>query len=90
MPDASDDTDDLFAEVDGQGEGESTLAPPVTDMANQPVPESTALVITKVAIQPVADQQGCFSQVIIYMFFYIFVAHFFVFGEQYLSVMDNA
>ena len=34
LPVASDDTDDLFAEADGQGEGESTLARPVTDTAN--------------------------------------------------------
>ena len=31
LPVALDDTDDLFAEADGQGEGESTPAPPVTD-----------------------------------------------------------
>ena len=34
LPVASDDMDDLFAEADGQGEGESTLARPVTDTAN--------------------------------------------------------
>ena len=31
---ASDDMDDLFAEADGQGEGELALVQPVTDMAN--------------------------------------------------------
>ena len=34
LPVASDDTDDLFAEADGQGEGESAPDPPVTDSAN--------------------------------------------------------
>ena len=34
LPVASDDTDDLFAKADGQGEGESALARPVSDMAN--------------------------------------------------------
>ena len=58
LPVASNDTDDLFAEADGQGEGESTLARPITDTANQPVPESIAPAVTKAAIQPVAKQQG--------------------------------
>ena len=39
MPIASDDTDDLFAEVDDLGDGESAPAWPVTDLVNQPVPE---------------------------------------------------
>ena len=34
LPVASDDTDDLFAKVNGQGEGESALARPISDMAN--------------------------------------------------------
>ena len=58
LPVASDDTDDLFAEADGQGEGESALVRPVTNTANQPVPESTAPAVTKAAIQLVAEQQG--------------------------------
>ena len=57
LPIASDDMDDLFAEADGQGEGESALAQPITDTANQPVPESTAPTVIKAAIQPVAEQQ---------------------------------
>ena len=52
---ASDDTDDLFAKDDGQGEEESTLVRPVTDMVNQPVPESTAPTIVKLDIQPVGE-----------------------------------
>ena len=54
---ASDDTNDLFAEADGQGEGESALVRPIINTANQPVPESTTLAIIKVTIQPVAEQQ---------------------------------
>ena len=57
LPIASDDTDNLFAEVDGQGEGESALAQPITDTANQPVPESIAPAVIKAAIQLVAEQQ---------------------------------
>ena len=34
MPVASDDTDDLFVEVDGLGDGESAPALPITDSAN--------------------------------------------------------
>ena len=53
LPIASDDTDDLFAETDGQGERESALAQPVTDTANQPVLESTTPAVIKAAIQPI-------------------------------------
>ena len=56
LPISSDDTDDLFAEADGQGEGESALAQPVIDMANQPVPESTIPTVIKAAIPPVTEQ----------------------------------
>ena len=56
MPVASDDTDDLFAEADGQGEGELAPAQPVTDSANQYVPEATTPSIIKVAIQLIAEQ----------------------------------
>ena len=55
QPIASDDTDDLFAEADGQGERESALSQPITDTTNQPVPESTAPAVIKAAIQPVAE-----------------------------------
>ena len=57
LPVASDDTDDLFAEADGQGERESAPAPLVTDSANQPVPKPTIPSTIKVAIQPVAEQR---------------------------------
>ena len=53
LPVTSDDTDDLFVEADSQGEGESALVRPVTDTANQPVPESTAPAVIKAAIQPI-------------------------------------
>ena len=56
LPVASDDTDDLFAKADGQGEGESALVRPVTDMVNQPVLESTAPAVVKSDIQPVGEQ----------------------------------
>ena len=57
MPVASDNTDDLFVEADGQGERESAPAQPVTDSANQSVPEATTPFVIKAAIQPVAKQQ---------------------------------
>ena len=56
LPISSDDTDDLFAETNGQGEGESALAQPIIDMANQPGPESTTPTVIKAAIPPVTEQ----------------------------------
>ena len=56
LPIASDDMDDLFAEADGLGEGESALVPPVTDSASQPVPEEATPSVIKAAIQPVIEQ----------------------------------
>ena len=56
LPVTSDDTNDLFVEADGQGEGELALVRPVTDTANQPVLESTAPAVIKAAIQPVTEQ----------------------------------
>ena len=40
LPVALDDTNDLFAEADSLGDGESAPVPPVTDSANQLVPEA--------------------------------------------------
>ena len=57
MPVASDDTDDLFAEADDQGVGESAPIQTVTNSANQPVLEATTLSAIKAAIQPVVEQQ---------------------------------
>ena len=57
MPVASDDTDDLFAEADGQGKGESAPTQPVTDSANQSIPEATTPTVIKAAIQPIAEQK---------------------------------
>ena len=54
---ASDDTDDLFVEVDGLGDGESALALPVTDSANQLVPEAATQSVTKADIQPVTETE---------------------------------
>ena len=56
LPVASNDTDDLFAEADGQGEGESALVRLVTDTVNQPVPVSTAPVVVKSNVQPVGEK----------------------------------
>ena len=55
LPVASDDTDDLFAEADGQGEGESALVRPVTNTINQLVPNSTAPAVVKSDVQPVGE-----------------------------------
>ena len=52
MPVASNDMNDLFAEADGQGEGESAPVPSVTDSTNQPILEATTLSAIKVAINP--------------------------------------
>ena len=57
LPVASDDTDDLFAEVDGLGEGESALALPVTDPANQPVLKAATQSVSKADIQPVTETE---------------------------------
>ena len=56
LPVASDDTDDLFAEADGQGEGESALVLLVIDSTNQLVLEATTPSIIKAAIQPITEQ----------------------------------
>ena len=57
LPVASEDTDNLFVKADSQGEGESAPVPPVTDSANQPVPEATTPSTIKTAIQPATEQQ---------------------------------
>ena len=57
LPVTSDDIDELFTEADGQGEGESAPAPPVTDSTNQPVPEPTSPSTIKAANLPIAEQQ---------------------------------
>ena len=87
---ASDDTDDLFVEADGQGEGESAPAPPVTDSANQPVPEPTTPSTIKVAIQHVAKQQeNASAQAQLFTCFYIFLQCIFCIWRTILSIMDN-
>ena len=55
LPVASDDTDDLYVEVDGLGEGESAPALPVTDPANQLVPETATQSVSKADIQPITE-----------------------------------
>ena len=53
MPVTSNDTDNLFVEVDGLGDRESAPALPVIDSANQLVLEATTQFVTKADIQPV-------------------------------------
>ena len=55
LPVASDDTDDLFAEVDGLGKGESAPALPITDPANQLVPKAATQSVSKADIQPITE-----------------------------------
>ena len=55
LPVASNDTGDLFVKADSLGDGESAPVPPVTDSANQPVPEAATQSIIKAAIQPVTE-----------------------------------
>ena len=57
LPIASDDTNDLFVEVDGLGEGESALALPITNPTNQPVPEAATQSVNKADIQPVTKTE---------------------------------
>ena len=57
LPVASDDTDDLFVEVDGLGEGESALALPVTNPTNQPVPEAATQSVSKADIQLITETE---------------------------------
>ena len=57
LPVASDDIDDLFAEVDGLGKGESALALPVTNPTNQPIPEAATQSVNKANIQPVTKTE---------------------------------
>ena len=57
LPVASDDTDDLFTEVDGLGEGESAPALPVANPSNQLVPEAAIQSVCKADIQPVIETE---------------------------------
>ena len=57
MPVASNDTDDLFTEVDGLGEGESAPALPITDPANQPIPEAATQSVSKADIQLITETE---------------------------------
>ena len=57
MPVTSNDTDDLFAEVDDLGDGESALSRPVIESANQPVLEAAIQFVTKAAIQSVIETE---------------------------------
>ena len=52
---ASDNTDDLFNEVDDLGDGESAPARPVTESANQPILKAATQSVTEAAIQSVTE-----------------------------------
>ena len=73
---ASDNTDDLFAEADGQGEGESAPVPPV--------PEASTPFVIKVAINPSQSSRRTFQPKHSYLLVFIyFCSKFFVSGEQF-------
>ena len=57
LPVASDNTDDLFAEAEGLGDGESAPVPPIINSANQPIPEAATQSVIKAAIQPVTETE---------------------------------
>ena len=57
MPVASDDIDDLFAEVDDLGDEESASARPITKSVNQPVLEAAIQSVTEAAIQSVIETE---------------------------------
>ena len=55
MPIASDNTDDLFNEVDNLGDEESAPTWPVTESANQPILKAATQSVTEAAIQSVTE-----------------------------------
>ena len=57
MPVTSDDTNDLLAEVDGIGDGESTPTLSITNSANQPILKAVTQFFTKADIQPVVETE---------------------------------
>ena len=57
MPVTSDDTNDLLAEVDGIGDGESAPTLPITNSANQPILKAVTQFFTKADIQPVIETE---------------------------------
>ena len=57
MPVTSDDTNDLLAEVDGIGDGESAPTLPITNSANQPILKAVTQFFTKADIQPVVETE---------------------------------
>ena len=57
MPVTSDDTNDLLAEVDGIGDGESAPTLPITNSANQPILKAVTQFFTKADIQPIIETE---------------------------------
>ena len=87
MPVTSDDTDDLFAEVDALGDGESAQAQPVIESTHQPVLEAAIQFVIEAEQQENTStpKQLC---LFIYLYIYIYIykffrSVFFVFGEQF-------
>ena len=70
MPVTSDDTDDLFAEVDALGDGESAQAQPVIESTHQPVLEAAIQFVIE------AEQQENTStpkQLCLFIYLYIYI-----------------
>ena len=57
MPVTSNDTNNLLAEVDGIGDGESAPTLPITNSANQPILKAVTQFFTKADIQPVIETE---------------------------------
>ena len=57
MPVTSNDTNNLLAEVDGIGNGESAPTLPITNSANQPILKAVTQFFTKADIQPVIETE---------------------------------
>ena len=84
LPVASDDTEDLFAEANGQGEGESAPVPLVTDSANRPVVKLLFRPSSRQPFNPSESNRRTFQPKHSYLFVFIdFCSAFFVFGEQF-------
>ena len=57
MPVTSNDTNNLLAEVDGIGDGESAPTLPITNSANQPILKAVTQFFTKADIQPIIETE---------------------------------
>ena len=90
LPIASDDMDDLFAEANSQGEGESTLAQPITERLTSPSPNPLLQLSSRQPSNPSLNSRRTLQPRYSYLHVFTYFFHaFFVFGEQSLSVIDN-